>query len=472
MNLRASTGPTIKVRSTFLLALPLLILSILFLMTPYPYLSLLIPIGVALLTGVSGRISLLFYLVIITIPFFKFRTLSQQYQFLKLDYIITAVLLLIIIGKIISEKKLPEELKTRLWIFLGLFLLVNLISSLLSPYMASAFSGFNTLIIAYTFVAICLICVDKKGFESILPLVICASSALAAIIGAMSYILKIEPLLSPIEGGYRAEGVTSGANNMALMCIFCLPIISHFLLYSQRLIIKIVYGCILACILSGLITSFSRGGFIIGSIIILLIFIQNRKVITIRNFGLFIAFTGLFVFFVTVSLPEEYLLRQKSLTKGTQADTSTQRRALYLKVGIRSFKSHPLLGTGTYTFPNIWASSIEAKWFRVEPRPAHNTYMDVLVGTGLVGLSAFVLILYYSYRSFSLAQNLAIEKGNNLLASLIGSYKLSFLSIVIYFFFKSAVEHKLFLISLALSALSLRFAKSEDMGNALQFRDS
>lgn len=440
---------------------PFMLLSIGFLFTPYPYLSLVIPLGLLLILLPSDKKALIFYAVIFTIPFYRLRIPAPRYPYVKLDYLITLILILFVVADIIIQKRFPQTLKAGVWKWLALFGIVNLISSILSPYRAFALNQLIfKIVIAYIFIALCLICIDKYDFTKRFPLILSIAVSLSAAIALFGYVFKIPFLTSEIPEGIRGAGLTIGANNMALMCIFTVPISLHFVLEAEKRWERVIWLIICFLSIGGIVISFSRGGFIVLAITLILLFIHHSSRITVRNLGVFLASAGLIFAVLILFTPKEYIIRQANfLRKGTQTDYSTQRRAAYIKVAFESFKKHPFLGTGTWTFPMVWFKSIESRGFKKELRPAHNTYLDVLIGTGIIGLTLFVIILLYCYSSFSLAQRLAQLAGQYKLASLIASYKISFLSIAFYFFLKSGIHHKFFLISIALSQIAYRIAK-------------
>ena len=160
-------------------------------------------------------------------------------------------------------------------------------------------------------------------------------------------------------------------------------------------------------------------------------------------------------------IPEAYVERQKSVTLGTQADKSIMRRASYIPVALNSFKENPALGTGPLTFKNVWVNSIMARRFKMEERSCHNTYLEVLVGSGILGLIAFLVLLWRAFFNFSHAKKIFWDMGDVEMASLVGAYRLSFISVLIYFFVKSGLQHKFFLLALPLSEVALRLARDK-----------
>jgi O-antigen ligase len=213
--------------------------------------------------------------------------------------------------------------------------------------------------------------------------------------------------------------------------------------------------------LLGLMSTFSRGGFLITAFMAILILFEQRNRFTMRYLGVILAPIAIFLLIGVMFVPEAYLQRQKSITLGREADTSTMRRAAYIDVALKSFQENPVLGTGPFTFKEVWVNSILARKFKIEERPAHNTYLEVLVGSGLVGLIIFLLLLWQALANFSYAKGIFRDMGDTEMASLVGAYRLSFISILIYFFIKSGLDHKFFLLALPLSEIALRMAKDK-----------
>ncbi len=459
MALRTYTGKTTLSLPVLAGILLLLFPSLIFLVTPYPYISLIFALGLCILLIPKQTKSFLFYVIIFFIPFYKFRILSQRYEFLKVDYIIAFFLVLFILIDIILKKRFPVALRAPVWKYLFMFLLINIVSALLSPYREYAISGLNTVLIAYIFIALNLISVEKEDLNIKLPFIITSAISISAGIGLIAYLFKIQGLLEGVEQGLRAEGVTSGANNMAYMTLFAIPLITHLIFEGEKKIVRIAGVLMLMLCLGGLITSFSRGGFLFSIIITTATLFHHRKKITIRNFGLFVAMAGIVLMGLLSAVPGEYIQRQLTLKKGTQADISTQRRAAYQSAGFKSFLKHPILGTGPFTFRQVWLDSEEIKRFKFVPRPAHNTYMDILVGTGILGLLTFLIVIYKCFRDYTVAIRSLMISGNEKLASLIGSYRISYFSSFAYLIIMSAFEHKLFLLGVSLSQICLRIAQ-------------
>ena len=74
-------------------------------------------------------------------------------------------------------------------------------------------------------------------------------------------------------------------------------------------------------------------------------------------------------------------IRGQSVTDG-----SINSRIMLIEYGMQWFRERPLFGHGMYTFMALSSSYFSYAWY------AHNNYIEILVGTGIVGL-----IIYYWY---------------------------------------------------------------------------
>ena len=402
----------------------------------------------------------IFYVIIFTVPYYRYRIPFPQYPFFKIDYALGFILILSMIPAIIVGKRFPGTLKSSLWSLLGLYLVINLISSLFTPYVSTSVYGIRMILISYVYLAFILIFVDERGFTRILPSVLFISLGIATAISAIGFYMRIPGLHVSIGQGYiRGYGPTIGANNMALMCNFTFPVLVHFLLYERGGLRRLFIFFVLFSVFLGFIATYSRGGFITFVVTCLFIFVENIHHLKVRNLGLFLAMIGIIFIIGLTFVPRSYYQRILSISHGTkQADISVRRRRAYITVAINSIKKHPFLGTGPYTFLDVWVNSASARRFEWVRRPAHNTYLEVLVGSGFPGFAIFLFLLWQALKNYTKAKKLFLESGNERLASLTGAYRASYLSILVYFFMKSAFHHKYFLLGLALSEVALRIA--------------
>ena len=407
----------------------------------------------------------LFYAILFTIPYFRFRDLPGPF-FMKVDYLLTATLLAIVIPAIVAKKLAPERLNANIWLPLGVFMLINLAATLLSPYPDTAFLGMVVLIAFVIFMTINLVMLNDRGVEVTLPAVLIASSGLNAALASAGYYLGVDYF---IEGG-RGYGGTVSANNMALMCVYVLPLAVYWTVLGSTPARRLAGLAGALLLLLGLVSTESRGGFVNLIAVALLLAVQFRHHFQPRYLGLVVGGISAVLLVIALFVPQEYIQRQASLQllvewvtgdgQELASDSALDRRAGYIQVALDAFPKHPILGTGPDTFKQIWASSTQARWFEMAERPAHNTYLEVAVGTGLVGLAAFLALLFVSYRNYTSAERLLRQHGDETGAHLIGAYKIAFVSVLIYFLVKSGIDHKYFILALPLSVAALRYAKN------------
>jgi O-antigen ligase len=130
-----------------------------------------------------------------------------------------------------------------------------------------------------------------------------------------------------------------------------------------------------------------------------------------------------------------------------------RRRAAYIRVGLRSFVENPFIGAGTGSFPKIWVQSRETLYFKMQERPTHNVYLEVLVESGLIGLLLFLGMLSQAFRDILNSLRHFDLNGNELLKAMGNAYMISFLVICSYGLIKNLLDFKLFILILSVSQI-------------------
>jgi O-antigen ligase len=86
-------------------------------------------------------------------------------------------------------------------------------------------------------------------------------------------------------------------------------------------------------------------------------------------------------------------------------------------------------------------------------------YLEILVGTGLIGLTVFLLIIGLAWRNFRKAAEMSRAGGHERLSAVILAYQFSFLAILIHLVSLSSFNHKYLWMSLALSQVAVTLAR-------------
>lgn len=453
--------------SVFRYAIPaaLVAVSLRLLASPFPHLAPLPALGLLILLwfGKRALFPYLFYGIVLLIPFGAYRGLSGQFSFVRLHWIFAILLAGVVLVGTVLRKRIPAEVRQgKFWARVALFYLINIFAALGSIFPEKSVPFMFLLAAGYMLVALGMIVVNRNGFEKILPRIIVGSVFVGAFLAVLGSVFNLKLFLSPLSG--RAVGGSPEPNNMSLMIIYSLPLAVYFLLTARRASARLFLLLLIAIDVAAVIATFSRGGALVLAFSALLMLWEFRQKISPRNLGLLMGLGGLAVAALLLLSPESYGHRIKSIR--TADDFPMRRRASYLAVTPELVADRPVLGSGPDTFAPRYAQteigrSFKRKSDKSGERDAHNTYIEVLVGSGIIGLVFFLAILLYSLKSFSRAQGLFLSSGRPRLALLTTAYRTSYLTLLVYLFILSEVNHKYLLVSLVASQVALRLAQTE-----------
>ncbi len=446
-----------------LTALGVIGLSAALLTGPYYYLSPLPALFAAVLFVIFRYPSAAFYAIVFVIPFGAFRGLSGEYGFLKIHWILGFFLVLLIFCRMVMWKRLPAWLSSPLWPWLGGFFAVAVISASFSRYGMVGWREIPLLAAALGFMAVTMVFVSDRGFQHILPAVLVWSISLSAFFSTLGYVGNIDFFAEKITSGSfkRGTGGTYDPNNLALMILFSLPFLAHYMVMAKRPVVRFLCLGVFLLNLLGLALTFSRGGALVGLFTLLGILVVHRRRMRPKTLGIAVGLVLLTVLVVLMMVPPSYWQHQKTLTHFDR-DKSLGLRTAQLLVGWDAFKARPFLGHGPGTYKEYYAQTPHAHRYAPAPfslrHKAHNVYLEVLVGTGLVGLALFLAVIAKALVNFFRARSLLRRDGDRAESSLVDAYLLSFLSLLVYLLIFSDVYHKYFLLSVPISHVALRFA--------------
>jgi putative inorganic carbon (hco3(-)) transporter len=449
-----------------LVAAVVIVSSVALLATPYYALAALPGMGLLLLLLLLRKPEFGFYLIVAMIPFGAYRGLSGPYSAVRFHWIIAAVLLIGTFLQHVREKRLSERLPTNLWPLFVAFTVVSLVSALLSPTPGIALKEVLLLAAGYLFVILSQLFLSQRGFSVTLTSVIIWSISAGSLLAVLGH-LGFAPFgaAGAASGGTpRSEGGTTDPNQLALVVIFVVPFLVHWLTRARRGVTRAAAAALLLLNLAAMVTTLSRGGALGLVAITLCLFIENRRRIRPAHLGHILAAIALAIVLATMLVPRTYWERQRSLTSAS--DVSISRRKTYFIAGWEAVRSRLLLGTGPGTYSEVYARSSYAQLFargnerKTLYRDAHNTYLQILVETGILGLLCFFAILVRTWRNLSRARNAAAAADNEELALVIGTYRTAFAGLLLYFFIISNPLNKYLLLCFALSQVALRIAAS------------
>jgi O-antigen ligase len=402
-----------------------------------------------------------FYLIVLLIPFAAFRKIGP----VSIPWVVSLALIAVFAIKFVRDKKLPSVSHSNLWPFIGLYIIASILSTLFAEYPDTAKTHLFLLIAGYTFVFIGMLCLTPASFRTYIPnLVICGvglSSTLAFLGNVFGW-----SLFSEFHNSGSLSRSTGGAldpNNLSLMILFTLPLAVHRFFYPGSPGVKALMLLIIPIMLLTVTSTFSRSGFITLIVCIALLMYQYRKYLRPRILGLLVVF-GLCGLVLTIfTVPEKFWDRQLSLLRWE--DGSLNRRYSYLVVGGEAIVRNPVVGSGPGTFKDVYGNSqisLQHSYRQADrARRAHNTYLEVLVGTGILGFLLFVVLNIRAVQNFRVAERMYLARGDTELANLAASQRIGFLTLMLFLLTFSEPYHKFMLLSLVLSQGAIYFAQRQ-----------
>jgi len=298
------------------------------------------------------------------------------------------IIFVVCFGLFFGTKRFKEIIYKPQIIFGALFASIALFSFVINDYLFLAFQHQFRLFFEpfLVFIAIFLIYPDKEESRIYLKMLV-LSAALLSLVGIYQYIAKIptpsmwvDKELESSSIYTRAFSIVGSPNVLAAYLELSLPLTIFLFLREKSFLKKFSQVFLFLVILSGLMLTFSRGGWLgaFGSIFVSFIFLNPLLGITV----ILICILGIFAVPVlrlrVFSLIDPSYI-EKSMNSGG--------RLFRWRYGVVNGMEHPLLGTGLGTY----GSSAAQKYGYFSYTSMDSVYINVFAETGLLGLSTFAL---------------------------------------------------------------------------------
>ncbi len=195
-------------------------------------------------------------------------------------------------------------------------------------------------------------------------------------------------------GAYTVWGPTgsfiTGNNEIALALIIVLPLMRYLQLQAKSMWLKHAFTVAMTLMLFSILASYSRGAFLAGAAMLLMLLAKSRHKIVI-GIVLTVAVSTALVF-----MPDKWGERMGTI-QNYEEDKSSMGRINAWWFAFNLAKDHPLVGGGfrTYT-PDLF--------YKYAPIPddfhdAHSIYFEVLAEHGFVGLILFLTMWLLTFRT-------------------------------------------------------------------------
>jgi len=256
---------------------------------------------------------------------------------------------------------------------------------------------------------------------------------------------------APSAEDVRRGGLWGNANSFASILLVLMPLALLQFFRFRTVLMKVLALGFFAVFLVGFFNTYSRGGFVaLAAVLMFSVFKFNilkkrSNKIKIFAYAMLVAIIGVAIF---SSVSEKYTARIGTLQSAD--DRSIKLRTHSLLSSLEIFLDHPLLGVG------LKAASREAEG------AAHNMYVEVLSGTGIVGFIPFMAILYFSWRELKSVQNFCRLRGkeNSLNYQYAVALELGFVAYLVSALFLSIDLDKMNWLLIALSSVLLSVSKN------------
>jgi len=351
-----------------------------------------------------------------------------------------------------EPKRIPVTATT---VLLGLLMVWITVSTTYAMVPDNAWPEWNrsVKILAMTFVTIAIMATRERIHTLVWMMVVCLGYY--SVKGGLFTILGgAENLVWGPRGSFIEDN-----NQLAMALLMVLPFMRYLQLHSESRSIRLGLLAAMMVTLFSVIGSQSRGAFLSLLVVGFALFMKSRYRLQIGALALLVGLVG--VWFV----PESWVERMETI-ETYQEDTSAMARITTWKVAFQIALRRPLTGGGFNVTENtdVYQSFVPD----APARSAHSVYFEVLGEHGFVGFTIFLLLGYFTWRTFGTVRKDAIDRKELLWAADLGA--MGQVSLIAYFSagaFLNLAFFDLYYLIIALAVLTKAVVRKE-LGNSKQ----
>jgi O-antigen ligase len=296
------------------------------------------------------------------------------------------------------------------------------------------------------------------------------------IIGTITALYGIYQLKANIgvydRGVKRIVSFMDNPNAFGNSLTILVPLALGLLFYRKyNLFMKGVILAILACLIAGVVISFSRGCFIalmFGIFFSVAKFFKRSK----KVFAFMATFCLLLVIIYLFPDRQKYILwaRLRTIIRADSVETIDTGRTETAKAGIEIMREKPIFGVGLAGFTNEYfrlaSESPDIKVVSKDALVPHNLYIQVGSSLGIPGLALYLLLVLFIFKDLRSAEQKFRSKNDGLLMNISMAFQIMIMVFLISGFFGGALMKKIFWI-LAPLAIALRRISLQEEQKAL-----
>jgi O-antigen ligase len=319
--------------------------------------------------------------------------------------------------------------------------------------------------VSLLFVVVATTITRRQTLELVLGLFV-AGSALSVVVGfATGKVDTGDPAAHhTAETAGRLEGAVGDPNFLAAGIVTALVVAVGLIVVTRSPVVRWSLLVSIGVMAVGLVASESRGGFLAALVALVagvVVLRQGRVYLIVLALALVGAGAG----WMTV--------HPDALKRVTTTDAGGSGREDFWTVAWRETQDHPITGVGLQNYqilaPNYTRQPGVLRRVRKVAEvgeQVHNTYLQVLVATGVVGFSLFLLFIFACLRAMWRACRIFQARGDSGLEALARSVLVGTIGLLAASFFISAEVDKRVWIILALGPALLAIASRTGSGEA------
>lgn len=252
--------------------------------------------------------------------------------------------------------------------------------------------------------------------------------------------------------GYLA-GLTENPNDMALMLNLLLPLAIALAIDADKRLPKLIYFAVSVLIVLGVISTFSRGGFLTLITIGLCYGWSMKKYLS----QFLLPVIVIFGIGGASLLPDDYINRISTITSIESDETgSAQVRLHDMKSAMKHAITHPLIGSGV-GMNELTMNDIRGEtWTEI-----HNVYLQILLELGAPGLILYLMLLK---RAFGATRCATTEGQPHPLAPLKRGLRISLIAFCVAALFHPVAYHFYFYIIAGIAFAAGRISTTAAFG--------
>jgi putative inorganic carbon (hco3(-)) transporter len=256
-----------------------------------------------------------------------------------------------------------------------------------------------------------------------------------------------------IRGSLMAGDKAADPNYFAATLLLPLSLAVSGFLTPGRWLARLPWLVVAAIIAFGILVTGSRGA-MVAVVVMILFYMYARHVSRLMTVPLVAIFVALSFF-----MPDSFFTRM-----GTTAESGGSGRLVVWQTGLVAFERYGLVGAGFNNFGVAYRENVGSAplWNHTYVSGAHNSYLEVAVEMGIVGLVLVLAAVVGQLRAARRCRkNMADTVGGVIVA-----YEAACYAILVAGFFISIIWEKWFWLSWILLAVAVRTSQEEQPGEA------